>query len=103
MQPISTMRSPPAGDRPVVSVSKTISRMAPLNTRFEAETSEDRIDLATGLLEAARRIDHIIGPLPLLAVGHLAGEDMVEFLFGHSRSGQHSLALQLGSGRYDDH
>ena len=28
MQPISTMRSPPAGDRPVVSVSKTISRMS---------------------------------------------------------------------------
>ena len=39
------MRSPPAGLRPVVSVSKTISRMARLTTRREAETSEDRSDL----------------------------------------------------------
>ena len=43
------------GLRPVVSVSKTISRMAALYTRREAKTSEDRVDLRAGLVEAARR------------------------------------------------
>src|SRR5262245_42310496 len=102
MQPISTMRSPPAGESPVVSVSKTISRMAPLNTRRQAETSEDIHHLGAGFVHAAGGIDDKVGALPLLLIGHLPGEDLLELFRGHARPGEDPLALRFGTGRDND-
>src|SRR5687768_2285168 len=93
MQPISTMRSPPAGLRPVVSVSKMISRMGPLSTRRQAKTSKDRPHLGARGVETARRIDDEIGARALVGIGPLAGEDRVEPRRGHSGPRQHALAL----------
>ena len=65
----------------MVSVSKMISRMAPLNTRREAETSEDIASTwARVSSRLPRCVDDEVGPRALFLVGHLAGEDLLEFL-----------------------
>src|SRR4030095_891171 len=102
MQPISTIRSPPAGDKPVVSVSKTISRMASLNTRREAETSQYIATLGAGLFEGAGSVDDKVGTRPLCLVRQLAVEDLLELPGRHSRTGQHPFALQFRSRGDDD-
>ena len=85
MQPISTMRSPPEGFSPVVSVSKTISRMrriyppaaSPRQARISATCASvvDR-SLPVSMTKSARRA--------LLRVGHLAGKDRIELRHAHA-------------------
>src|SRR5688572_22045386 len=99
MQPISTMRSPPAGDSPVVSVSKTISRMSPLNTCRKAETSQDIAHLGAGFVQRAGCVDQEIGAGALFLVRKLAGQYLAELVVGHPRPAEHPLALQIWAGR----
>src|SRR6478752_10632539 len=91
-QPISTRRSPRSGSRPVVSVSRTISRMiqeavsggesgSPL--RHLNNLGQDVRDLGTHWVESVRRIHHEIGTLALFRVGCLLGDDGVELRLVH--------------------
>ena len=80
MQPISTSRWPWTGSRPVVSVSKTISRMEP-SDRSAAENHcaatassqppRESPHLRARRLNSLRRIHHKIGPPALFRVRHL--------------------------------
>src|SRR5215210_4456069 len=92
-QPISTMRSPPAGLSPVVSVSKTISRTPALSSRGEAETSENMADLRFSCGQIAAGLDDEIGALALVRVGHLPRQDGIELLRRHAGPREHSGTL----------
>ena len=88
-QAISISRWPPCGSRPVVSVSRTISRAMALQCAcfgagFKAATrrqsgiaqgGDDLAHLGAGGVQALAGVDHEVGPGALLGVGHLAGED----------------------------
>src|SRR4028118_605855 len=102
-QPISTMRSPPAGLSPVVSVSKTISRTPAVSSGRESETSENMSDLRFSCGQIAAGLDDEIGALALGRVGHLPRQDGVELLRRHAGSRQHAFALHLGRRGDDDH
>src|SRR5581483_6409 len=100
-QPTSTRRSPRRGSRPVVSVSRTISRMGSLPTSYGESGSPLRhlndcgqnvLDLRAHGAESAGRIHDEIGALALFSVGHLPGEDGIEFFVIHGPARQHPLA-----------
>src|SRR5579871_200444 len=116
MQPISTNRSPCSGSSPVVSVSKTISRIADppapvcrgasgaagesLPTRLHSSDGTQNVaHLRTGAVEIPRAVHDEIGTPALFGVGHLLGQDRREFLFSHAGPFQHAPALLLGRGR----
>ena len=112
-QPISISRSPFRQSRPVVSVSKTISRMTLVLVRFAAGRKTGASSLPRILSDAkasARRIastsrsaaakpaagiDEEMRPPPLLRIRHLAGEERCEFLLRHARPGQDAGALHF--------
>src|SRR5215471_15310870 len=101
--PISTRRSPRRGSRPVVSVSRTISRMTQNALRSESasplrhlnDLGQNVLDLRAHRIEPVRRIHHEIGALALFAVGHLLGDDGIELLLVHGAAGKHAFALKL--------
>src|SRR3990170_1918205 len=102
-QPISTMRSPPAGLSPVVSVSKMISRIGGLSSGAESETSDYMADLPFSCGQIAARFDDEISALALGRVGHLPRHYRVEFLRRHAGPREHSAALNVGRrGDHDD-
>ena len=82
------MRSPAAGLRPVVSVSKTISRTAPLSARGEPETSNYLADLRLGRGEIAAGVDDKISPGAFVGIRNLAGEDNLKKLIPVRRLGK---------------
>src|SRR5690349_12472437 len=90
------MRSPVSGLRPVVSVSKTISRMAGLCVPGLAETSNDAANRVASLLHRAAGVDDEVGPGALLRIRHLLREDSRELLLAHSGAGENPGALNLG-------
>src|SRR4051794_34791264 len=102
MPPISMMRSARLS-RPVVSVSKMISRIPEIslgNPRFQVgddlkHSFPRRRDTVTG-------IDQIIGPPPFFGVRRLAGENHLEFFLGHVFARKHPLALNLWISADDD-
>src|SRR5271167_4664941 len=97
MQPISTMRSPWKGSRPVVSVSKTISRIgfhssrrlcgseSAVPPRHCSDRPQDVAHLGAGMIETLRAIHDIVRAPAFFRIRHLFGHDGVEFLFGHAR------------------
>src|SRR3546814_4392439 len=79
MHPISTRRSPARGSRPVVSVSKIISRIEGLIwTLSGAETRGDGTNLAMRLAFRAAGFDDEIGARALHPIGQLKRADRLE-------------------------
>src|SRR5688572_4169247 len=95
------MRSPASGLRPVVSVSKTISRTPALCERGAFQTRQDAPNRLSRFLQVAAGRDDEIGALALLFIGHLVAEDALELGLRHSGPRQDSGALDLGRGRND--
>src|SRR5579862_8696505 len=88
-QPSSTSRCPCAGSRPVVSVSRTISRMLFLcdsmpSFRHLSNPAEDFTHLHAHRVESARGIHHEIGAGALFRVRHLLGENRRKFVLAHA-------------------
>src|SRR5690606_38143179 len=92
-QAISTSRSPVAGSKPVVSVSRTISRAMRLVCRASPwpstclltrpQGSDDLAHLGSRRLQPLAGFDDEVGALALLGVGHLLGQDGVQLLLRH--------------------
>src|SRR6185437_11159663 len=115
MQASSIRRWPLSGSRPVVSVSRTISRaitpslapfarprkaLAPVRT---LQFRDDGAHLLARMIEALAGVDDEMGAGALLLVGHLTGEDAVELGFAHPFARQDPLALHIGRrGDHDD-
>src|SRR6056297_17151 len=89
--PISTIRSPCSGSNPVVSVSRTISRI------FQPVPyiPDHILNLPAGILKGVG-LDHVVGAAALFGIGHLARADILKRLRAHCAAVQHSLALNLG-------
>src|SRR3954452_20151966 len=111
-QPISMMRSPAAGSVPVVSVSRTISRMRVLSeagdparhmTRTAGEGPKNIANLALGGREAAARVHKEMRPGPLLLVRHLLRPDRIQHLGREAGAGEHPGPLHLGRRGDDEH
>src|SRR5215218_10028210 len=97
------MRSPPAGLRPVVSVSKTISRTQPLSSRSKVETSDYVTDLRLRCGQFAARIDDEIGSGAIEFVRHLPREDCFKLFRCHARPREHPLSLNIRRRGDDDY
>src|SRR5450755_4182760 len=93
IQPISTMRWPVNGSRPVVSVSSTISRMILAFAFCVREGAQDRPHLRARRFEAAGGVDHEIGFFSFFRISHLFRDNGAKFLFRHARACQHALLL----------
>src|SRR5689334_23617943 len=98
------MRWPSAGSKPVVSVSRTISRMIGifLGAAALAKLGQNHLHLLESVLEALVRHNHEMGFCTLFFVRHLARMKMVELFFRHPRPCQDPLALNMG-GSADHH
>src|SRR5262245_1879626 len=103
MQPSSTRRSPRIGSRPVVSVSRTISRMVwwlesgesgPPSGHF-SNLGQDVLDLRADGIKPVRGIHDEIRALALLHIGHLTRNNGIELFGIHGATRQHPLALQF--------
>src|SRR5215475_6636714 len=103
MQPTSTRRSPRIGSRPVVSVSRTISRMdwwlesgesGPPFRHFN-NLGQDVLDLRADRIKPVRGIHDEIRALALLRIGHLPRNNGIELFGIHGAARQHPLALQI--------
>ena len=120
MPPISMMRSS-RESRPVVSVSKMISRIdsLPLPTiaaagRHRQGAAVQRIGFSPArsariaatasprVIQPETSVDDVVGRGALVGVGHLACEDRFEPFGGHAGPGQYALALDGRVGRDDD-
>src|SRR5258706_13729217 len=110
-QPISTSRSPRSGSRPVVSVSRTISRM-----NYTAENDESGSpprhlnslvqnvpDSQAHGVESIGCIHHEISAAAFFGVGQLPREDGIELFTGHVVARQDSLVLKFRRGRDHHH
>src|SRR5713226_2238694 len=103
IQPISTSRSPRSGSRPVVSVSRTISRISYNRTNDESGSSLRHLssliqnvpDSGTHRVKAVRGIHHEIRTFALFGVGQLPRQDGVELFAGHVVARQDTLALNF--------
>src|SRR6188472_1204267 len=104
MQPISTSGSPVEWSRPVVSVSKTISRIARISDarRWRASSAGKLVhqgrNRPLGFRRARAGVDQVVGPLALLGVGQLQREDLLEARGGHPRAREYPRALHFGRG-----
>src|SRR6187402_2459875 len=82
--------------RPVVSVSKMISRTSALLVRLaRSEGGDDRRDLYSGRTDTVAGIDHKIRPCPFVRIRQLARKNQIEFLLRHARPRKHPLPLNL--------
>src|SRR5581483_692342 len=122
-QPSSTRRWPWAGSRPVVSVSRTISRIVlPLSLRARrfAASRNDNESLSSPfwhLSHLRQNFTHLrprrfvslpaihdeIGARALVGVRHLLGQQRVELLLGHARPLHHAGALRARRRRHHHH
>src|SRR3546814_15636282 len=89
-QPISTNRSPPPKLSPVVSVSKTISRIPILSPRSLREASDQATNLRARLLLRAIGRDHGIGARTLFPLGRLARQERPESRRRHALPREHN-------------
>src|SRR3546814_9238981 len=99
-QPISTNRSPPPKLSPVVSVSKTISRIPILSPRSLREASDQATNLRARLLLRAIGRDHGIGARTLFRVGRLARQDRLESRRRHALPREHTRPLHQRSAEH---
>src|SRR4029079_8701594 len=117
MQPISISRSPPFGLRPVVSVSRMISRMhfdaairekpsspvARISLRVAPSQRGDYgIERGPARLDIGARVYIEVAAPALLGVRQLPGEQFVELVFGQPLPLQQPVALHLRIGANDD-
>src|SRR3981081_2467489 len=92
-QPISTSRSPRKGSRPVVSVSRTISRIDDKPQRVKGSNGESGSplrhlnslaenvpDSCTHRIESVRGIHHEIRAPAFFGIGQLPRQDGIELL-----------------------
>src|SRR6266403_5345357 len=105
MQPISTRRSPRKGSRPVVSVSRTISRMnlpEPVISesgpppRHLNNLGQNVLDPRAHGVETVGGIHHEIRTLALFGIGHLPRQDGIELFARHVVAGKNPFALNFG-------
>src|SRR4051794_37755143 len=111
-QPISTRRSPRNGSRPVVSVSRIISRMVCSREpngesgsppRHFNSLGENVADSGAHGINAMRCIHHEIRAFAFFGVWQLPLQDGIEFFLGHVVAGENALALNFRRrGHYDD-
>src|SRR6476661_6185156 len=103
-QPISTTRWPSAGSKPVVSVSRTTSRIFALflGAPTIAQCGQNHFHLVESVLEALVRHNHEMRFCTLFFVGHLARMQIVEFLGRHAGTRQHPFTLDMGWRADDD-
>src|SRR6059058_855904 len=80
--PISTMRCAWPGSRPVVSVSRMISRMSVV--RISRKLCDNITDLGEGVIAPLRAVHNEIGAGAFLRVGRLASEQRIESLLRHA-------------------
>src|ERR1700744_471473 len=93
MPPISTRRWPSLGSRPVVSVSRTISRMSLRSAGPAGNGAQPRADPARRMGKAEAGVDEEMRPLALFRIGHLLCNYRPEFFLRHARPGEHPLPL----------
>src|SRR3954452_18422546 len=104
MPPISTRRCPSPGSRPVVSVSRTISRISLRSAGPAGDRAQDSTDPALGMSKAEARLDEKMRAPTLLRIGHLLCEYCLEFFLRHARPGEDALPLhRFGRGHERDH
>src|ERR1700691_2413800 len=101
--PISSTRCPSAGSRPVVSVSRTTSRMAGSTSRQRRGCAHELGNDGARHLELAVCVDDEMGPAPLIGIRCLARKDGLEFGLGHARARKRARALDGGRSAYHDH
>src|SRR5215813_5351195 len=102
-QPTSTSRSPRRGSRPVVSVSRTISRISRQEQKLESSPpprhfSSLRQNVPDTLphgIESMGGIHDEIGALAFFGIGRLPRQDRLKFLAGHIVAGQNPLPLDF--------
>ncbi len=124
MQPISISRSPPFGLRPVVSVSRMISRMRVSDRPQDSRIARVKRRLPSGarrpspgrprnsamtassaawlVVDVAARVHNEIGARALFRIRHLARQQLVELFRRHPGPLQQAGALHLGRGADDD-
>src|SRR6516225_2421802 len=106
MQAISTIRCPSPGSRPVVSVSRTISRISPpppLSVRAPALTiarqppaaqeSDDCMQPAQAQAATQAGRNDEVGTTTFLGIRHLIAQDSYEALVCHAAAPQDPLTL----------
>src|SRR4029078_4522141 len=115
MQPTSISRSPFFGSRPVVSVSRTISRIMSLSPGYQSATpqtlvsvaadrlqfSDDRIDLGVAVFAGAGGVHNEIGARALFRLRNLPRHDSFEFGLRHSGPLKGASALDVARGAND--
>src|SRR4029078_11216066 len=93
--PISIMRSTRLS-RPVVSVSKMISRIQEVPAgEPPLQIRDDLGDPFSGRFDAMRGIDHIIGSCALFRIRRLARKNHIEFFHCHAWPRKYAFALYL--------
>src|SRR5262245_29452052 len=109
MQPTSTRRWPWTGSSPVVSVSRTISRMMEACEeslspyRHFSNTGENITHLITRGVKTLRRIHHEIRSRAFFRVRYLFRENRREFFFGHAWALEGAGALHFGRRRNNNY
>src|SRR3546814_1666819 len=91
--------------KPVVSVSKIISRIEALIwTLSGVETRGDEANLTARLAFGAARFDDEIGTRPLDAIGNLQAADHLQLRRGHAGAAHHAPSLHpSGRRRSEEH
>src|SRR3546814_14112675 len=88
--------------KPVVSVSKIISRIEALIwTLSGVETRGDEANLTARLAFGAARFDDEIGTRPLDAIGNLQAADHLQLRRGHAGAAHHAPSLHPSALRHD--
>src|SRR6476469_6631761 len=93
MPPISTRRWPSFGSRPVVSVSRTISRISLRSAGPAGNGAQDPTDPALGVAKAKARFDEKMRAPALLRIGHLLCQYCLKLLLRHARPSEHAPPL----------
>src|SRR5947209_5994828 len=93
MPPISTRRCTSLGSSPVVSVSRTISRISLRSAGSSGDGAQDRTDPALCMVKTEARLDEKMRTPALLRIGHLLRHYCAEFLLRHARTAEDALPL----------
>src|SRR3984885_12697332 len=100
--PISTNRSPFVGSRPVVSVSRTISRIANPPSRQRRNRPHQTFGLHARFVQGSVGVDHNMRAATLLGIRHLSRYYRFEFRAVGALARERPSALDLCSGADHD-